>query len=92
MPIGDRATLVELAGEVGLDPDEVEQMLNGDELVDAVRADERRAIELEVTGVPFFLVDGRLGVPGAQDSDLFLRMLQRAWTTAHEARSDEPVS
>ena len=70
-------------------------MLDGDGPVDEVRADERRAVELEVTGVPFFLVDGRLGLPGAQDSDLFLRMLQRAWATAHEPEPpphlDEPV-
>ncbi len=91
-PIGDRPTLVDLATEVGLDRDEVARMLDSDELVDEVRADEQRAIELEITGVPFFLVDGRLGVPGAQDTDLFLRMLQRAWTNAHESPLDEPVS
>jgi predicted DsbA family dithiol-disulfide isomerase len=91
LPIGDRSTLVGLATEVGLDHDEVEQMLDGDELVDDVRADERRAVELDVTGVPFFLVDGRLGVPGAQDSELFLRTLDRAWAQAHEPHLDEPV-
>jgi predicted DsbA family dithiol-disulfide isomerase len=91
LPIGDRATLADLATEVGLDRDEVEGMLDGDELVDEVRADERRAIELDVTGVPFFLVDGRLGLPGAQDSELFLRMLDRAWANAHAPDVDESV-
>jgi predicted DsbA family dithiol-disulfide isomerase len=91
-PIGDRSTLVDLAIEVGLGRAEVEQMLEGDDLVDAVRADEQRAVALEVIGVPFFLVDGRLGIPGAQDSDLFLRMLERAWARAHEQPLDESVS
>ena len=54
-------------------------MLDGDSYGDAVRADERAAAELGVTGVPFFLVDGRFAVPGAQDSDLLLSVLERAW-------------
>ena len=82
LPIGDVATLVGLASEVGLDPAEVERLLAGDELVEAVRADERRAVELEVTGVPFFLFDERMAIGGAQDPGLFLRVLQRAWATA----------
>ncbi len=44
-----------------------------------MRADELRAAEIDVTGVPFFLFDGRLGVPGAQSPELLLRVLERAW-------------
>jgi predicted DsbA family dithiol-disulfide isomerase len=79
LPIGQPATLVELATEVGLDPSEVAAMLEGSDYVDAVRADELRAAEIDVTGVPFFLFDGRLGVPGAQSPDMLLRVLERAW-------------
>jgi predicted DsbA family dithiol-disulfide isomerase len=89
-PIGDRATLIELAAEVGLDPDEVESMLESDALVAEVRADERRAVELDVTGVPFFLVDGRVAMPGAQSADLLGRLLDRAWTTSAEGATLEP--
>ncbi len=78
-PIGDRATLVALATEVGIDPDAAEEMLAGDDYVDAVRADELAARELDVTGVPFFLFDGRLGIAGAQSPDLLARVLERAW-------------
>jgi len=81
-PIGDPATLAALAGEVGVDRGDAESLLAGDELADAVRADEQRAVELEVTGVPFFLFDGRMPIGGAQDPELFLRVLQRAWATA----------
>jgi len=81
-PIGDRVTLAELASEVGVDHAAAEVLLAGDELAAEVRADERRAVELEVTGVPFFLFDGRMPIGGAQDPELFRRVLQRAWSTA----------
>jgi predicted DsbA family dithiol-disulfide isomerase len=81
--IGDRETLVRLAGEVGLDPAACSVVLAGDRYADEVRADEREAAELGVTGVPFFVVDGRFGIPGAQDEDTILDVLRRAWTKAH---------
>ncbi len=43
-----------------------------------------RAVELDVTGVPFFLVDGRLAMPGAQSAELLGRLLERAWSTSAE--------
>lgn len=81
--IGESDTLVRLATEVGLDPQECADVLAGDRYADAVRADERDAHELGVTGVPFFVVDGRFGIPGAQDADTILGVLRRAWTRAH---------
>jgi len=82
-PIGEPETLVRLAAEVGLDPDECADVLGGDRYADEVRTDEREAMELGVTGVPFFVVDGRFGIPGAQDADTILGVLRRAWTKAH---------
>ena len=86
--ISDRATLAELAAEVGLDPERVATVLDGDEFAEEVRADEARAMELGSTGVPFFVFDERLGVPGAQPPDVLLRLLQRAWDTSSEAVAD----
>ena len=83
--ISDRSTLVELAVEVGLDPTRVAEVLAGDEFGAEVRADEARAMELGSTGVPFFVFDGRLGIPGAQPPDVLLRLLDRAWDTSAEA-------
>jgi predicted DsbA family dithiol-disulfide isomerase len=83
--ISDPSTLVELAGEVGLDPGRVADVLDGDEFSAEVRADEARAMELGSTGVPFFVFDGRLGIPGAQPPDVLLRLLDRAWDTSAEA-------
>jgi predicted DsbA family dithiol-disulfide isomerase len=79
--ISDHAVLVELAAEVGVDPDEAAAVLAGATFADEVRADEARAVELGATGVPFFVIDGRIGLPGAQPPDVLLRFLERAWAT-----------
>jgi predicted DsbA family dithiol-disulfide isomerase len=81
--IGDPETLVRLAAEVGLDRQQCLEILASDRYAAAVRADEREAHELEVTGVPFFVVDGKFGIPGAQDADTILSVLERAWARAH---------
>jgi predicted DsbA family dithiol-disulfide isomerase len=83
--VSDPATLTELAVEVGLDADRVTEVLEGSEFGEEVRADEARALELGSTGVPFFVFDERLGVPGAQPPDVLLRLLTRAWDTSAEA-------
>jgi predicted DsbA family dithiol-disulfide isomerase len=77
--VGEVDTLVRLATEVGLDAEEVRTTLAGDDLVDAVRADEAEARALGITGVPFFVIDRRYGVSGAQPSELLLEALQTAW-------------
>jgi predicted DsbA family dithiol-disulfide isomerase len=77
--IGDPDTLARLAVEVDLDEAEVRDVLASDRYGDGVRADERDAMELGVSGVPFFLVDRRYAVPGAQSPDLLRRALDRAW-------------
>jgi predicted DsbA family dithiol-disulfide isomerase len=81
--VGEPETLVRLAAESGLDPQECVEILSGDRFAEDVRADEEGALELGVTGVPFFVVDGRFGIPGAQDADTILRVLERAWAKAH---------
>jgi len=77
--IADRAVLAEVGVAAGLDPAEVDAVLAGDAYAAAVRADEAEGHELGVTGVPFFVVDRRLAVSGAQSSDALLDVLQRAW-------------
>jgi predicted DsbA family dithiol-disulfide isomerase len=81
--IGEPETLQRLATEVGLDEREVADILAGDRYAEDVRADEREALELGVSGVPFFVVDGKFGIAGAQDADTILNVLERAWTKAH---------
>ena len=79
--VGDRDTLVTLAVDAGLDADRVRSMLDSDEFADEVRADEARAREIGISGVPFFLVDDTAGVSGAQPPERLLRMLEQAATS-----------
>ncbi len=68
-----------LAKEIGLEGKEVEDMLASTRFTDEVRADEREAQQLGVRGVPFFAIDRKYGVSGAQASDHFLGALEQAW-------------
>ena len=81
-PIGDPATLVELAGEAGLDRDEAAAVLASDTYGEAVRADEQEAAALGTTGVPFFVIDRAYGVSGAQPPATLRHTLERAWVKA----------
>ncbi|NOV04327.1 DsbA family oxidoreductase [Paenibacillus planticolens] len=77
--IGDHETLAELAAEVGLDKNEVAAMLAGDDYTKEVRSDEQTASQLGARGVPFFVIDRKYGISGAQSSEVFLQAVQKAW-------------
>ncbi len=77
--LGDRETLARLAGEAGLDPEEVRALLSGDAEAEAVRADEAEARANGIQGVPFFVLGGRYAVSGAQPKEVFVRALTQAW-------------
>jgi predicted DsbA family dithiol-disulfide isomerase len=74
--IGERDTLVRLAGEVGVDG---EAALTDQRYADAVRADEELAARIGIRGVPYFVLGRRYGVSGAQPSELLLQALEKAW-------------
>ncbi|MFD7691095.1 DsbA family oxidoreductase [Streptomyces sp. NPDC059781] len=76
----DDERLVELAGAAGLDADAVREVLADPKAyADEVRADEREAAELGANGVPFFVLDRKYGVSGAQPAEVFTQALTRAW-------------
>ena len=75
----DRESLATLAGEAGLDTNEARQAMDDGTFADAVAKDLNEAKRLGVTGVPFFVVDGRYAVSGAQPADVFGQLLTRAW-------------
>jgi len=80
--IGDRDTLVELGGEVGIDTERARATLDADGYAEDVRADEREAAELGITGVPFFVINRRYGVSGAQPPEVMLEALGAGWNDA----------
>jgi predicted DsbA family dithiol-disulfide isomerase len=90
-PIGDFETLVRLAGTIGIAEDEARGVLSSDAYTEDVRADEHEAAELGINGVPFFVIDRRYGVSGAQPPEVLLQAMQQAWTDAHPARVLIPV-
>jgi predicted DsbA family dithiol-disulfide isomerase len=81
----DPPSLTAAAVDAGLAPDAVAALLAGEQYRADVRADEARAGELGITGVPFFVIGGTatgraLGISGAQATDVFGRALAQAWS------------
>jgi predicted DsbA family dithiol-disulfide isomerase len=79
LPIGEPEILEGLAGEAGLPPTEVAEVLATDRFAGAVREDERQARLFGIAGVPFFALDRRYAVSGAQSAELLLEALTAAW-------------
>ena len=77
--IGEPDVLEALAFETGLPRDEVADVLATDRYAEAVREDELTARRYGINGVPFFVLDDRYGVSGAQSSELLLEALAAAW-------------
>ena len=78
----DHASLIELAVAAGLDREDVLTVLASDEYGDAVDADEALARSFGANGVPFFVVDRRYGISGAQPADVMTQTLDQAWADA----------
>jgi predicted DsbA family dithiol-disulfide isomerase len=77
LPVGERAALARLAPEFGIAENEALVILESDDYSDAVRADESRAAEFGITGVPFFVFDEKSGISGAQPVEVFVEALQQ---------------
>ena len=84
-PTGRADTLVEVAVEAGLDEDEVRSVLAGDRFADEVRADEAQARSFGISAVPYFVIDRKYAVPGAQHPDVLLEVLRQVWDQSHPA-------
>jgi predicted DsbA family dithiol-disulfide isomerase len=83
--VGDHAVLRRAGVEAGLDPARVDAVLASDEYGDEVAADIAQARAYGATGVPFFVVDQRYGISGAQPAEAFTQVLERAWADTHPA-------
>jgi predicted DsbA family dithiol-disulfide isomerase len=75
--IGEEQVLVEEGAGAGLDDGEIAQALHDGRYLERIAAETRAAMELGVGGVPGWLIDQRLLVPGAQPYDVFERVLER---------------
>ena len=75
----DHAVLLSIAKEIGLDETEAKAVLDSQQFAEQVKHDIAESEQLGVTGVPFFVIDRKYAVSGAQDSQVFLDSLNKAW-------------
>jgi predicted DsbA family dithiol-disulfide isomerase len=83
--LDDPDTLVRLGGEVGIPAQEIRDVLASDAYASDVRADIDEAHAIGVNGVPFFVIDRRYGLSGAQPAGLFLQALTQARSEERQA-------
>ncbi len=81
--IGSREYLVSLGEDLGIDAGEVEELFTTDKYADDVRFDFEEGRALGISGVPFFVIDRKFGLSGAQPVDVFLAALEQAWQEAN---------
>lgn len=74
--VSDPATLVEIAASVGLDAARAGAILASDEFAEMVRVEEAYWVDNNITGVPAFILNGRMLIPGAQDPEVFIRVIE----------------
>ncbi len=89
--VADRDTLVRLGAEAGLDADELRSALENQTYLANVRHDEQEATAFGISGVPFFVIDRKYGVSGAQPPAALLQVLEQAWAESHPMPSLQTV-
>lgn len=82
--VGRDDDLVQLAIEAGLDADAAREALSSQRYRAAVRADQEQARQFGITGVPFFVIDGKYGVSGAQPVEAFTQIARQVWGERRE--------
>ena len=77
--IDDEETLIQLAKSIGITEDEAKNALKSDELGYLVKQDMQLAAQLGINAVPFFVINDKYGISGAQQPELFLEALEKTW-------------
>ncbi|MGB3738406.1 MAG: DsbA family protein [Pontixanthobacter sp.] len=75
--IADRDVLLDIVEQCGLDRTAAAQALDDTALAQRIRAEEAEATDLNITGVPAMIVDGRMMIPGAQAPEIYVNALRR---------------
>lgn len=87
--IDDDEVLEELGTALGLDKNEIKQTLASNKFADDVKQDINQAQQLGITGVPFFVMNNKYGVSGAQAVPVFLQTLEKSYSE-WEAANNQP--
>jgi len=83
--VGDHAVLAELAAELGFDAEKVKAALDNGTDREAVEAEDQMAREMGITGVPFFIIERKYGLVGAQPPEAFLQVFDKVLAEQPEA-------
>jgi predicted DsbA family dithiol-disulfide isomerase len=75
--IGDHQVLADAAEAEGLDGNLIKNLLDEGQDADVIQSEDQMARELGITGVPFFIFERKYGVPGAQDSEALLQVIDK---------------
>lgn len=78
--LSDYDTLVKLSEEVGLDGKEARKVLETNEFSEKVLTEQQEARQIGVQGVPFFVVNRKYGISGAQQEEYFTAALEQIWS------------
>lgn len=84
--IDEVTVLVEVADSIGMDAEEVKNTLESDAFAYEVKQDELEARNIGVKGVPFFVLNDKYAVSGAQPTEFFLETLEKAWKEFNETK------
>ena len=87
----EHESILDIASEIGLDTAEVEAVLKSDRYAADVRADEQLARQLGINGVPFFLIESKWAVSGAQPAEMLVQALRQVWEETHRVEFFEPA-
>ncbi|GAB3613414.1 DsbA family oxidoreductase [Humibacter ginsengisoli] len=90
--VGRIDDLAGYASEIGLDGEDARAALEHGDYLSAVREDQATAQEYGISGVPFFVIDGKYGVSGAQEAATFAQVLEQVWNERDQADESEAVS
>ena len=88
----DHESILDIASEIGLDTAEVEAVLKSDRYAVDVRADEQLAHQLGINGVPFFLIESKWAVNGAQPAEALVQALRQVWEQTHQVEFLNPLA
>lgn len=77
--IGEKGVLKALAQEINLNEEEVDELLALNKYAKAVNSDEDLAREIGIENVPFFVINEKYAISGAQPSEVFLDVLEQVW-------------
>ncbi|MGI2033867.1 DsbA family oxidoreductase [Rhizobium panacihumi] len=87
--IGERSVIERIAARIGLSHEEINAALSSNVIDDQIAADQQTAMEIGVTGVPFFVIDGKVALSGAQPRQVFDQALDRILLSKIERVEDD---